>query len=139
MPTEKILIDTNLLIYSIDKDSRFQKKSLDLINSPRFKSCTTSKNLSEFLTVITRKSPYSLSVHDAVSVIEAFESDFEILYPSPESLIIFKNLITDYNPSGLKIHDFEIISIALANNVKLIATVNEKDFIGIKEIQVITV
>ena len=43
-----------------------------------------------------------------------------------------------YTPSGLRIHDFEIMSIALANGIKNIATQNISDFKNIEEIKIIT-
>src|SRR5438552_3121525 len=135
MPTEKILVDTNLLIYSIDEDSKFYKKSTDLIYKSDFQLYTSSKNISEFLSVTTASKPYSLSIKDACNLAEGFFDYFEILYPSNQSFAIFRKLILIYSPRGLKIHDYEIVSIALANDIKKIATVNEKDFSDIQEIQ----
>ena len=39
-----------------------------------------------------------------------------------------------YQPSGLKVHDFEIISIGLAAGIHELATFNEKDFKAVKEV-----
>ncbi len=100
---------------------------------------TTSKNISEFLSVITRYPGKSISIKDALIVIKEFESIFTVLYPSEESNLIFIDLLKKYSPHGLKIHDYEIISIALSYKIKRIATVNKKDFSGIKEIELITI
>ena len=48
------------------------------------------------------------------------------------------DLIKKYSPRGLKIHDFEIISVALSYKIKNIATVNKKDFSGIEEIELVS-
>lgn len=48
----KILVDTNVLIYSIDEDSKYFD-SAQKIFSEELELYTTSKNLSEFLTVVT--------------------------------------------------------------------------------------
>ena len=61
------------------------------------------------------------------------------MHPSEESNLIFIDLLKKYSPHGLKIHDYEIISIALSYKIKRIATVNKKDFSGIKEIELITI
>ncbi len=61
-----------------------------------------------------------------------------ILYPNEESLIQFKKILEKYEPSGLQIHDYEILSIALANQVTSIATFNEKDFRKVEEIKLFT-
>ena len=50
----RILIDTNVLVYSIDKDSKFNSRALELLTNTNYDLYTTSKNLSEFLVVLTR-------------------------------------------------------------------------------------
>jgi len=49
-------------------------------------------------------------------------------------MAIFLNLMTRYQPKGLKVHDFEIISIGLAHGVHEVATFNTKDFKSVNEI-----
>lgn len=134
----KILVDTNILIYSIDEDSRFYSKSQKLIFASNFELFTSSKNLSEFLSVVTKVSASSLSIEDALIVVKDFCNIFTILYPTASSFPIFRELLQKYKPAGLKIHDFEIISIGLANGINQVATLNKKDFEGIKEIDLIS-
>ena len=133
----KVLIDTNILIYSIDEDSKYFKRSQELIFNDANDLYTTSKNLIEFLTVITRL-PHSssLSIQQALDVINDFRNIFTILFPTKQSFKILNDLLTKYKPSGLKIHDFEIISIAIAHQVFDIATMNIKDFKEVSEINI---
>ena len=78
----KILVDTNVLIYSIDQDSKYFDQSSELL--------------------------------------------------------IFQFDLTDkYKPRGLKFHDFEIVSIGLANKIKKFASFNSKDISHIKEIEIL--
>ena len=134
-----ILIDTNLLIYAIDEDSKYYNSVHTILDDLSNNLFTTSKNISEFLSVITRYPGKSISIKDALIVIKEFESIFTVLYPSKKSNLIFIDLLKKYSPHGLKIHDYEIISIALSHNIKCIATVNKKDFSGIKEIELVTI
>ncbi|MBM4176380.1 MAG: type II toxin-antitoxin system VapC family toxin [Ignavibacteria bacterium] len=129
----KILLDTNVLIYSIDKDSKYFTKA-HTIFSEQHELYTTSKNLSEFLSVITRI-PNPLSLKDALLVIEDFTNVMTILYPDAESFLIFKDLLKIYQPIGLQIHDYEVISVGLSSQITTIATFNEKDFNKVKEIK----
>ena len=62
---------------------------------------------------------------------------FTILYPTQIFFSILKKLLQKYKPKGLKIHDFEIVSIVLANEINQIATFNIKDFESIEEISLI--
>lgn len=130
----KLLLDTNVLIYSIDEDSKYFEKA-HRIFSEQLELYTTSKNLSEFLAVVTRIPQNSLSIKDALLVIEDFMNVMTILYPNEESLIQFKEILEKYEPIGLQIHDYEILSIALTNQVTTIATFNKKDFRKVKEIK----
>lgn len=61
------------------------------------------------------------------------------MYPAEKSNSIFLELLKKYTPHGLKIHDYEIISIALSHKIKSIATVNKKDFEGIEEIKLVSI
>ncbi len=129
----KLLLDTNVLIYSIDQDSKYFKKTQTLFTE-KFELYTTSKNLSEFLSVVTRIPINPLSLNNALLAIEDFRDAMTILYPDEDSLLVFQNLLQKYQPIGLKIHDYEILSIGLANQINQIATFNEKDFKEVKEI-----
>lgn len=75
-----------------------------------------------------------MSTEDALSSTKDFEKILKILYPSKSTFTKFKELLEKYKPTGLKIHDYEIAGISLANNIEQIATFNIKDF---KEIKVI--
>ncbi|HMN47757.1 MAG TPA: type II toxin-antitoxin system VapC family toxin [Ignavibacteriaceae bacterium] len=133
-----VLFDTNLLLYAIDEDSKYFNSVQELLNDNSLNLYTTSKNISEFLSVITRIPNSSISIKEALSIVEEFQSTFKILYPTEKSFAIFINLLNKYTSSGLKIHDYEIISIALSNKIKNIATVDQKDFSGIEEIKLVS-
>lgn len=129
----KILADTNILVYAIDEDSKFFNRSRNILEQEKYKVVTTSKNLIEFLAVTTKASGYNLSNNEALEIIEEIIEGIEIVYPSQESMAIFLELMNKYQPKGLKVHDFEIISIGLAHGIKDVATFNTKDFKSVKE------
>ncbi len=52
----KLLVDTNVLIYGIDQDSQFFARARAILENSYYHLVTTSKNLSEFLAVATRSS-----------------------------------------------------------------------------------
>lgn len=130
----KVLVDTNILVYGIDEDSAFYKRSRKILEQETYQLVTTSKNLIEFLAVITKSSGYNLNNDTALEIVEEIIQGIEILYPTQESMDIFLDLMNRYQPIGLKVHDFEIISIGLANGVDEVATFNTKDFRSVKEI-----
>lgn len=136
---DKVLVDTNILIYAIDQDSQYHSKSRDLLLNLEADLFTTSKNLSEFLAVVTKGHTVSLSIDDALLAINDFLETITILYPDEISFSIFRELLQEYHPTGLRIHDFEIISIGLAHKIKQIATKNIQDFKNVKEISLINI
>lgn len=95
--------------------------------------------MSEYFAVVTRGENPVLEVMDALQDILEFHQLCNVLYPNDESNKKFIHLIKEHKPKGLLIHDFEIASIALAHNVLKIATINKKDFVRIKEIEVLPV
>lgn len=46
----KVLIDTNIFIYDLDKKSKYNSKAKEILNSD-FELYTSAKNISEFVSV----------------------------------------------------------------------------------------
>ncbi len=132
-----VLVDTNILLYAIDEDSKYFIEVQSFLINKAFNFFTTSKNISEFLSVITRIPKNAFPINEALQIIEEFNSVFTVLYPTEKSNIIFLELLKKYSPIGLKIHDFEIVSIGLENKISQIATLNKKDFEEIEEISLV--
>lgn len=134
-----VLLDTNILLYAIDEESKYFKSVQRLLSSNTINFFTTSKNISEFLSVITRIPNSSISVEKALFILNDFQNSLRILCPTEESNVIFIDLLKKYKPHGLKIHDYEIVSIALSNKIKNIVTINKKDFERIEEIKLVSI
>ena len=52
-------------------------------------------------------------------------------------MAIFLDLMNRYQPKGLEVHDFDIISIGLAHGLHEVATFNVKDFKSVTEISLV--
>ena len=59
-----ILLDTNLLIYAIDEDSKYYNSVQKILDNESNNLFTTSKNISVFLSVITRYPNKSILLTD---------------------------------------------------------------------------
>lgn len=123
----KMLIDTNVLVYSKDKSSVFHRASISVFNGSD-QLYTTSKNLAEYYAVVTKGNAPLLSPLEAIHDITEFALYCTILYPTLLSHQKLFELIRKYQPKGLKVHDFEIASIALVSGVPNVATFNQGDF-----------
>lgn len=133
----KVLVDTNILVYSVDQDSIFFEQFRALLESPDFELTTTSKNIVELLVVLTKSTGYDLDNQLALEVLDGIKRNIRVIYPDQKSLDILSNLIKLYSPKGLRIHDMEIIAISLAHNINLVATFNIKDFRQVNEIELL--
>ena len=130
----RVLLDTNIFVYGIDEDSIYYRQAKVILDQREKQLVTTSKNLTEFLSVVTKSSGYGLTSELALEIVEEIIQSVEVIYPSQESMAILLDLVHRYSPSGLRIHDFEIISIGLAHGIQKVATFNTKDFKSVKEI-----
>ena len=139
MSENNLLLDTNILIYSIDENSHYIEPVRKLLINPDYNFFTTSKNISEFLAVVTEGPSPSLAVESALQAVKDFTRIFSLLYPTRESFVLFQKMLSRYKPRGIKIHDLEIVSIALAHDVTQVVTIDYKDFSNIKEIELIKI
>jgi len=85
----KILIDTNVFLYDLDKSSLHHKKASEILFSG-VSLVTTSKNISEFFAVTSKVKADFISVWNYYLEIK---HNVEILFPSMRSLEIFEKLI----------------------------------------------
>jgi len=130
----KVLIDTNILIYGMDESSEFHKKSKEILTNNKFNLYITTKNISEYFAVCTK-----LKIDK--KIVLGFYNDIKentiTLYPNNKSIIKFEILFKKYFPVGNRVYDLEIVSVMLANNVKYLATFNTKDFENINEVTLV--
>lgn len=132
----KILLDTNILVYAIDVDSVFHQKAKSVLLDENFELYTTAKNISEYFAVCTKK---NVSPEAMWGFYEDIKQNATILFPNSESMVILEYLLKKYTPIGNRIYDMEIVSVALANELTQIATVNIKDFDTVTEIGIYTI
>mgnify|MGYP006447084787 FL=1 len=133
-----LVLDTNILVYALDRDSEYHSRVLRLLSNDDHILYTTSKNLSEYYAVVTRGDDPKLTPQEALQDIKQFIDHFNIIHSTKNSLSILQTLISSHSPKGLKIHDFEIAAIALSNGLKHMTTINKKDFKSINGLEVFT-
>jgi len=68
---KSILVDTNVLIYAVDEDSKFHEGALNLLSNSQNNLFTTSKNISEFLVVLTRHNDIHLSTKECLDILDS--------------------------------------------------------------------
>jgi predicted nucleic acid-binding protein len=130
----RLLVDTNILVYALNQDSRYHDWSRSILNNQDYEIILTHKNVTEFVSVLSKHGNYEIIKIELPKIMERFH----ILYPDKLSMDMFAFLIEKYQPTGNRVYDFEIISVMLANDLKLLATVNVDDFKAVKEISLLS-
>lgn len=130
----KVIVDTNILIYGLDKDSQFHQRAVSFLVDPDHQLFITTKNISEYFSV-------SSKLQIGEEKIFGFYGDLiintVILYPSSVSIQNFERLVKKYNPKGNRVYDVEIVSIMVTHEISKIATLNNDDFKFIEEVEII--
>lgn len=124
-----LLVDTNILLYAIDKDSPRYSKACAFLEERRFGDgfCVTWSVLYEFLRVATHPKVFRspLSPADAQSFIDVLIRDprVDVLLETPGHERFLAQILEDAPPLRGNIwHDTHIAALMLEHGIKNIAT-----------------
>lgn len=133
-----MLIDSNILVYSINRLSPHHKKAQIFLNNNIGDLQVAHQNIIEAFRALTHKKySHPMDAKKAINAIEAIVKECEVIYPDRTTYSIAIQLITKYHLIADNVFDGYLAATALSHSIKIIATANEKDFRKIKEIKVI--
>jgi len=133
----KILLDSNIIVYSLNSASPKHKAAQDFILSNSH-LIVTHQNITESLRILTHpKFKYPFSINRALKAIMEIVNNLEIISPNPQTLLVAIAIISKHNLRSNHIFDAYLAATALSNEVDTIATDNEKDFKKLKLINVV--
>lgn len=133
-----ILLDSNLIVYSLYNESPKQAKSQEFIRSNLSKLCVSHQNILESVRVLTHpKFASPMSPKDANRAVWEIVGALNLISPNIESLFLVRELIDKHKLKGNKIFDAYLVATAMANEIFSIATDNVKDFKIFEEINVV--
>ncbi len=140
--SERVFVDTNILIYSTFEDFDPEKhvQCTDTLNkllqagTPLFIS---SQILREYFAVSTNQNIFKkpLTYKQAVSKMKEFLARFTLVHEKESTIHILITLIGKYAVSRQKIHDMNIVATMVDNGITHLLTYNVQDFKQINEIQ----
>ena len=140
---KSVVVDTNIWIYFLNKDSPYHKKTrekvADLLGMD-YAIFVTTQIIREIFVVLTKDDLVEkpVEVKKALTKVNEILESVNIIYENNESLKILTGLIAKYKLKGKKIHDANVVAVALANNIKHIFTNNVDDFKFFTEVKIFT-
>ncbi len=127
--SKNILLDSNILIYAINKDSPKCQKAQSFIIEYQNKLVVSHQNILESFRILTHsKFSNPMKSRNALDAINRIVDKISIIGPSIETYYITRELIYKNNLEGNRIFDAYIVATILSNKVFIIATDNEKHF-----------
>jgi predicted nucleic acid-binding protein len=142
--SERVFVDTNILIYSTFEDFDPEKyvQCTDTLNKLLQAGTTlfiSSQILREYFAVSTNQNIFKkpLTYKQAVSKMKEFLTRFTHVYEKESTIHILITLIVKYAVSRQKIHDMNIVATMVDNDITHLFTYNVYDFKQISEIQLL--
>jgi predicted nucleic acid-binding protein len=139
--SKKIFLDTNVLIYQTFEDFDREKheivcRVLEELSENNYKIYISSQILREFFSISTNNKFFEkpLEVEEALSKIEEFCNNFEVVYDSDLSITKLKQIVSKYRIRKKNVHDANIVAAMMANQIDEIFTLNTRDFSQYEEI-----
>jgi len=133
-----ILVDSNILIYAINRRSPKNTQAEDFLQKFIGNFAVAHQNILEALRVLTHpKYPKPMEINSATTALRAITDAATVISPDSRTYRIAEELIKKYSLKSDQIFDAYLVATTLVNDIFEIATDNERDFLKIKEIKVI--
>lgn len=140
---DDVLLDTNILVYSIDSSSSLHKESREILNlalKGDFNAFLSYQNLNEFLRIVTstKFSSIPLSLKEGIKSVNFFMQVCKIIYPTEVGFRLNLDLAGRYKIGSAKIFDTMLVATMLEYGIFKVYTNNIKDFSIYEEIVVVS-
>ncbi len=134
--TDKILIDSNILIYAYNRTSALHSESEKIVQNALLNGNGTvsSQNLAEFSRVVTEKIPNRFSFEEARNIVLELSQGLEVITYDEQTVADALSICSLY---GLHFFDALLAATMEKHNIRLIITENDRDFRKVKWIDVI--
>lgn len=138
------LFDTNLLVYATFKDLPFHKVAKKIRDSGltgALRACLTPQVLTEFYSIVTSRKrvvkplPPSIAAREVENYLRADSITKVYMKATTPQRIV--ELAREFEVTGARIFDVQLIATMLDNGIRRIYTANEEDFERFGEIEVV--
>lgn len=133
---KEYLIDTNILVYALDKNSPFFSKAAAILDDclkGKIDGVVAHQNLTELVAILASvyQIPLSSSLKDAAD----FGANLKVIYPRSTTFLTFTRLLGSKRKAD--IFDYYLAATMIDSGVGKVLTRNVKDFKNIKGIKAI--
>ena len=133
-----MLIDSNLLIYSLNTNSPKVGVAREFLSRNRAKLVFSQQTIYETLRVVThRVFPNPMGVTQALDLIDGVVGESRIVCQNERTWLYVTMLLGKYEIRGSEIFDTVLVATALSNGVGQIVTDNVKHLGKYEEIEVV--
>jgi predicted nucleic acid-binding protein len=129
------LFDTNNFLRLAEKNSPERRTVLNALRKLRAKSeiiCYTPQVLAEFWNVCTRpvssRGGLGLNISQTERKTNLIQKHFRLLPDNLNTFSEWRKLVSDYQISGVQVHDAKITASMIAHRVQFLVTFNARDF-----------
>ena len=131
-------IDTNILIYALDRESDFHQQALRILMSS---GVVCWQNLTEFYAIVTDKKRIKTPLSPQVTIRELNtllnKFSLEIVGPNLRTKELWFKLLKSNDTKGQIVHDIFLAATLLSNGIDTLITENTKDFSKIRDLKVV--
>ena len=133
-----MLVDTNILVYAINKDSPKHKQAQKFLKDNQGYLILAHQNILETIKVLTHpRFSQPMKSKPAIKAVLAIAKNCQIIVPKVGTEFITLELIKKLDLAGIRIFDAYLVATALINSIDTIATDNIKDFKKFAEIKIL--
>lgn len=137
----KVLFDSNILIYAHDTSSPYHEKSTQAIKHSlkNERVFLSTQNYLEAFRIWTQKIPKPITGMQAWQIIQYYltHSSLTTIFFQDKTISQLHHLVDKYSIRGVHIFDAQLVATMLEHDVEMLYTANAKDFEGFDEIEVI--
>ncbi|MCA9308688.1 MAG: type II toxin-antitoxin system VapC family toxin [Patescibacteria group bacterium] len=143
LTTSEILIDTSIIVHSLNKDSFRHSKAVTylsrLAGQPK---AVTHQNIMEAYRVLTHpKHPNPMTKQQALDALKYYVDNCRVISPTEDTFKSLNTVMASSSVVGNKIMNAYLVATIKANSITKIATFNKRDwedFVGIEIIDLET-
>ncbi len=133
-----ILIDSNILVYAINRDSPKHKRAKAYLADHQKELALAQQNILETVWVLThRKFTHPMTSRAALDAASRIATVATLITPVRATYYLACDLIKQHRLSGDRVFDAYLAATMLTNGVTSIATDNVGDYAGFRGIAVI--